>query len=243
VASLPLLDPLPRPIWQRLRIGKSPDRVEAAQFSDLLTALTDTSSGPHTHYRQSVLRLLARIKAHQRPGRPHTVFVASPVTEAGNSATALALAYAAALAGERVLLIDATSNRPDLSNIFAASLEQKNVVVLDNKEHLAEITARDSRSGLAFLPLAFVDLRTLKSQQRRRLVAGLNGLIQSYDLVFIDAGGLLEDESAMCLLPTADEVFLVARHAATTREEIAESMEVLEPAGDRLTGGILAMTH
>ncbi|MGE0053989.1 MAG: exopolysaccharide transport family protein [Hyphomicrobium sp.] len=243
VASLPLLDPLPRPIWQRFRIGKSPDRVEAAQFSDLLTALTDTSSGPHTHYRQSVLRLLARIKAHQRPGRPHTVFVASPVTEAGNSATALALAYAAALAGERVLLIDATSNRPDLSNIFAASLEQKNVVVLDNKEHLAEITARDSRSGLAFLPLAFVDLRTLKSQQRRRLVAGLNGLIQSYDLVFIDAGGLLEDESAMCLLPTADEVFLVARHAATTREEIAESMEVLEPAGDRLTGGVLAMTH
>lgn len=218
------------------------ERVEAAQFSDLLSALADYKSGGSAHYRQSILRLLARIKTQQRPGRPHTLLLASPAGDAGNSATALALAYAAALSGERVLLIDATSSNPALSRIFATTLKPTNVVVLDNKEHLAEITTHDARTGLAFLPIALVDLRTLKNQQRRRLIAGLNGLIQRYDLIIIDAGAVLEDESALCLLPAADQVMLVARAGQTTRSQVAETMEVLEPARDRLTGGILTMT-
>lgn len=219
-----------------------PERVEAAQFSDLLTALADYKGADSAHYRQSILRLLARIKTQQRPGRPHTVLLASPAAEAGNSATALALAYAAALAGERVLLVDATSSNPALSRIFATTLKPTSVVVLDNKEHLAEITTQDARTGLAFLPIALVDLRTLKNQQRRRLIAGLNGLIQRYDLIIVDAGAVLEDESALCLLPAADQVMLVARSGQTTRSQVAETMEVLEPARDRLSGGILTMT-
>lgn len=240
VASVPMLNAPRRAPWHRWR-RNAPVRVEAAQFSDLLTAVADYNDRPHTPYRQSILRLLTRVKAHQRPGRPYCVFLASPTAQSGNSATALSLAYAAALAGDRILLIDATSSRPDLSNIFASSLEHKTAVVLDNKEHLAALTTRDARSGLSLLPLAFVDLRTLKSQQRRRLIAGLNSLIQSYDLVVIDAGAVLDDESALSLLPAADEVLLVTRYAATTRGEIAQALEVLDSARDRLTGAILTM--
>jgi len=242
IAAVPMLNAPRRTLWRRLRGAKGPERVEAAQFSDVLTALADHSGGAHTHYRQSILRLLARIKAHQKPGQPHRVFLASPSQRSGNSATALALAYAAAAGGERVLLIDAASGKPDLSDIFASAIGHENVVVLDNKDHLAAITARDERSGLAMLPLAFIDLRTLKSQQRRRLIAGLYGLVQGYDLVFIDAGAVLEDESSLSLLPAADEALLVTRFASTTRGEIAEAIEVLEPARDRLTGAVLAMS-
>lgn len=243
VANIPML--AAAPAFSPITWGNGPgsSRVDAAQFSDLLTALADFKNSGAAHYRQSVLRLLTRIKTHQSPGRPHTVLFASPTADAGNSATALALAYAAALAGERVLLIDATSSNPALSRIFATSLNSNNVVVLDNKEHLANITTRDAKTGLAFLPIALADLRTLKNQQRRRLIAGLNGLIQRYDLVMIDAGAVLEDESALCLLPAADQVLLVARARETTRGAIAETMEVLEPARDRLTGAVLTMTR
>lgn len=217
-------------------------RVEAAQFSDLLTALADYKTAGHAHYRQSILRLLSRIKTNQRPARPHTVFLAAPAFQSGNSATALALAYAAALDGERVLLIDATSSDPALSNVFATSLQPQNVVVLDNKEHLAAITTRDARSGLSFLPLALVDLRTLKNQQRRRLVAGLNGLIQRYDLVFIDGGAILNDELALSLLPVADEVLVVTRAGVTTETSIGEAIEALAAARDQISGAVLTMT-
>ena len=144
--------------------------------------------------------------------------------------------------GERVLLVDATSTNPELSNIFAASLKPANAVVLDNKEHLASITTRDLRSGLAFLPIALADLRTLKNQQRRRLVAGLNSLSQGYDMIFIDAGAVLDDEAATCLLPAADQVLVVTRAGVTNRPDLGQMMEVLESARDRITGAVMTMT-
>jgi Mrp family chromosome partitioning ATPase len=242
IASIPALNGAQGRAAVSWRDRHGPQRIEAAQFSDLLTALADYKNTDDVHYRQSVLRLLSRIKSQQRPGRPHAVMLASPAADAGNSGTTLALAYAAALSGERVLLVDATSSNPALSEVFATTLKPTNVVVLDNKDHLAEITTRDARTGLTFLPIALADLRTLKNQQRRRLIAGLNGLMQRYDLIFIDAGALLDDESALCLLPAADQVLLVARAGATTRAQIAEIMDVLEPARDRLTGGVLTMT-
>ena len=224
----------------RLSDGDS-DHIEAAQFSDLMAAIADTKGQTDAVYRQAVLRLLTKIKSHQRPGRPHIVMMVSPVTGLGNSATTLAVAYAAALAGERVLLIDATSSNPELSMIFATSLKPASVVVLDSKDHLNQITTRDMRSGLAFLPIALADLRTLKNQQRRRLVAGINGISQSYDLVFIDAGAILEDEAGTSLLPAADQILIVGRAGHTNRAEIDQMLEVLEQARDRISGGVLTM--
>ena len=213
-----------------------------SQFSDLMDAISDPKSPEGRPYRQSVLRLLARIKSWQRPGRPHIAMLVSPRAGAGTSATTLAAAYAAALAGERVLLVDAASSNPELSSIFATTLKPTNIVVLDNKEHLARITTRDAASGLSFLPIALADLRMLKTQQRRRLMAGLNGLIQSYDLVLIDGGAILEDESATSLLPSADQVLIVARSGVTERGDIARALQALEGASDRVSGAVLTMT-
>jgi Mrp family chromosome partitioning ATPase len=86
-------------------------------------------------------------------------------------------------------------------------------------------------------------LRKLKTQQRGRLITGLNALIQNYDLVFIDSGTILDDEAAVSLLPTADQVLFVGRSGATTRSEVANAMEILEPAGRRLTGTVLTMSQ
>ncbi len=222
--------------------GNDETRVEAAQFSDLLAALADTKGRDDSGYRQGVLRLLAKIKGHQRPGRPHTVMLVAPQSGLGNSATTLAVAYAAALSGDRVLLVDATSTNPELSAVFATTLKPTTAIVLDNKDHLNQITTRDMRSGLAFLPIALADLRTLKNQQRRRLVAGLNGLSQGFDLIFIDAGGVLEDEAATCLLPAADQILIVGRAGMTSRADIDQTIELLEPARERITGGVLTLS-
>ena len=68
-----------------------------------------------TPFRQAVLRLLSRIRSHARAGQPQIVMMASGHAKSGTSATALALAYAAATSGERTLLIDGCSADPELS--------------------------------------------------------------------------------------------------------------------------------
>ena len=137
--------------------------------------------------------------------------------------------------------MDATSTNPELSEIFATTLKPNNVVILDNRDHLNQITTRDARSGLAFLPIAMADLRSLKNTQRRRLVAGINALSQNYDLVFIDAGAVLADEAAICLMPAADQILIVGKAGVTSRTEIESVVEILEPARERISGAVLTM--
>ncbi len=216
--------------------------IHAAQFSDLLTAIADKRGIAAVAYRQALMRLMSRLKASGRTGKAFTVLLASPHAGAGTSATALGLAYAAALRGERVLLVDAASSDAELSSIFASAIETDRVVVLDNREHLMSITTRDARSGLSLLPIALADLRTLQNHQRRKLVTGLTALSQNYDLVIIDAGGLLMDESGTALLPCADQVVLVAKAGETRGDQINATLEMLNGAGDRMAGVVLTMT-
>ena len=214
-------------------------RSERVHYSDLLAAIDKTPDRASAAYQQSVLRLLSKIKSLGRAGRPNTVMFASARAQAGNSATILATAYSAATSGERVLLVDATSTNPELSGIFATNLSKTTTVILDSKEHLNKIVTRDEKSGLSFLPIALADLRSLRIQQRRRLVAGLNLLSQDYDWIFIDAGALLDDEAATTLLPAANLVFVVARSGVTSRTDIDDMMQILEPARDRIAGSVL----
>ncbi|MGE0855310.1 MAG: GumC family protein, partial [Hyphomicrobiaceae bacterium] len=191
--------------------------ADTAGFADLMAAIAGpgaTASG--RAYRQAVLRLLSRVRMLDRTHQPQIVLVFGPRSDTGVSATALALAYAAACNGERTLLVDAASADCALSTALSADLRHDGVIVLDNKAHLQAITRRDARSGLAFLPIALADLRALRAHQRKRLATGISGLAQSHDFVVIDGGGLLDDESATALVPIADRIVLVARAGETT---------------------------
>lgn len=228
---------------RRAALSTGPGSMHAAQFGDLLTAIADTRGTAAVAYRQSLLRLLTRLKATGRPGRPFTVMLAAPHSGAGTSATALGLAYAAALQGERVLLVDATSTDTELSTIFATEINTDRTVILDNREHLASITARDGRSGLALLPIALADLRGLKNHQRRKLVSGLSALSNSYDLVVIDSGALLVDESGTALLPCADQVVIVAKAGETRNEQISATVDMMDGVREKLAGVVFTMSQ
>ena len=212
----------------------------AVSLADIMRALADpTSVTGGVAYRQSVLRLLTRTRAQLAGNHPAVAMLVSAHGGAGTSATALALAYTAALNGEKVLLVDAASSDVALSAALAGDLDHKGVIVLDNRAHLQSITRRDQRSGLVFLPIALADLRTLKAHQRKRLAHGITALSQSYDLVVIDGGALLEDESAASLLPMVDSVLVVARAGQTPAAALVEVAETLEPVRARIAGTVL----
>ncbi|MCB1506690.1 MAG: hypothetical protein KDJ47_17120 [Hyphomicrobiaceae bacterium] len=214
--------------------------AETIGFSEIMSALADARSVRNGYaFRQAVLRLVSRVRTAANGTQPAITMVLAPRSGAGASATALSLAYAAALSGERVLLIDAASTDTELSNVLARDFDHRQLVVLDNKKHLQAITRRDARTGLAFLPIALADLRTLKTHQRKRLATGISALAQSFDHVFIDGGAILEDESADALLPIVDQLLIVARSGVTSPAAIDDAVKALEPARDRLLGIVL----
>ena len=243
LATIPNLGGTSVPMWIERLLGMSGRPEAMASFSDLMLAISDPKGKRALQYRQSVLRLLRQLRSGAEPGKPTTVMFMAALPDSGASATALAIAYAAALAGDRVLLVDAASTDAELSGVFASELKGDQVVVLDSKEHLSRITTRDARSGLSFLPIALADIRTMKGVQRKRLVAGLTALADEYELIIIDAGSLLEDESAASLVPAVAHVVLVVRAMETSRYALREMSQMLEQESERIAGVVLTMTR
>jgi tyrosine-protein kinase Etk/Wzc len=187
--------------------------------------------------------LLSGLRATAKEGQPAIAALISPRAGSGASSTAFAIGYAAALAGERVLLVDGSSGNADLSEIFAPRLDTSQVVVLDSKDDLAAITSRDERTGLAVLPIALADLRRLKTSQRRRLASGLAALAHSYDLVVIDSGPVLDDDAALTLLPIATDILVVAREGTTPQSDLEETADAIATAAADARRGLVLNGH
>lgn len=211
-------------------------------LGDLVAALDEPDGTPNQRaFRQAVLRLLSRLRSDHRNGTADIIVMASGVAGAGVSTAAVAVAYAARLSGERVLLIDANSNDMDLSEALAADFEHRGLIVLDNVEHLRSITRHDAPTDLSFLPIALADLRVLRTHQRKRLAAGVASLAQSYDLVVIDAGAVLDDESATALMPVADQIVLVSRQGGPSAQADRELQRMIAPYRESVVGTLVNM--
>lgn len=209
-------------------------------LSEVMAAIANANvSDAARGYRQAVLRLTTRLRSRHRNGSPDIAVVTSAHSGTGASSTALAVAYAAAMSGERVLLVDADSTDTELSNTLATDFDHSDPIILDNTLHLRSITRRDARSGLMFLPIALADLRTLATHQRKRLAAGIVALAESYDFVVIDAGALLEDESTSTLMPIADQIILVARAGDASPLVQREAMRMIEPFEEQFAGVVV----
>ncbi len=215
-------------LGQWLASKRHPSALDASSFQGAARAVADTHDQVEFKYRQAVLRLGNRLRAEALSRGSNVVLLAGSDEAHGTSTTALAVAYATALLGEKVLLIDASSNNTALCDALAGPMPANRAIVLDDPNDLHTIITHDPRSGLAFLPIALADLRTLKMAQRLRLIAGIRALAQTYDFVMIDGGCVQRDESASIILPAVGYVAVVARANAVASEPLMSAAQQLD---------------
>ncbi len=244
-ANVSVVLPIPPLSNEHLFILRSadtrPGEADVASFEAALHAMSGTDYVGAPAFRQSVLRLLARLRARAKPGRPHVVMLAAPKRGAGNTTLAIALAEASALAAERVLLIDSTVANPAMrrEGQTCAGLEDGKTEI--NRDALSALIEHDDPTSFSTLPLAASGLIRPDVTERRRLVAALNALVQDFDLIFIDAGGIAEDEAAASLSPLADQIWFVTRYAVTRPNDVVAVEDLLVPVRDRIAGAVLTM--
>jgi polysaccharide biosynthesis transport protein len=213
--------------------------IDLSRFGLLVRAIGNSGARDETAYRQATLALLSRIRSRAGGYTPYSVLVVTPHAGCGGSSVALSIATAAGLLGDRVLLVDAASADTAIAGAYGAPVPGDRAVVLDDKSDLASILTRDSVTGVAILPIGLADLRRLKSTQQTRLQRGLSALARDFDLVVIDGGAVLEDDSANVMLPCANEILVVARAGLTDAAALDAVARHFEPALDRLSGVVL----
>lgn len=228
---------------------KGLEDFESAYGIRALVAIPQRLRDPSTHReRQAALepfRILRNgLGFLAAPDPVKVVMVTSAVPGEGKSTVAAGLARAAALAGQRVVLVEADLRRPTFHEQFRLEGERRGLTTALIGNIPATELMRPALPGLKamqILPAGPLPPNSAELLRSARMSQVLEQLSHAVDLVILDAPPLLPVADARVLLdsPRIDACLLVARAYRTTRDEVRRARAVVEAHRSRGVGLVI----
>lgn len=197
-----------------------------------------TVRAPESPAAEAYRYLRSRLQPLLRDG-DRTILVTSAGDGEGRTTTAANLAAALAMAGRRVILVDADLRRPSLHTVFG----------MDNGPGLADILAGTTAPADAMQagPLPGLHLVTAGPAagaaadllEGSRLGPTLRGLHALCDIVVLDSAPVLSVSDGIALAAMSDHVLLVGDYRRTTRGYVARALAELAEVVDGNISGVL----
>ena len=193
---------------------------------------------PHSPVAESLRSLRTRILLDSR-GKPiRSLMVSSALPLEGKTFTCTNLASIIAMAGERVLLVDADLRRPSLHKRFGMDNEGGLAHALESGEPAFELARSTNVPNLDVL-VAGNATRPAELLQRDRLQALLESLEARYDMVIVDTSpiGIIADGLVWASL--TDAAMQVVESDRTQRHVAQLAATQLVQASPRVLGAVL----
>jgi capsular exopolysaccharide synthesis family protein len=195
---------------------------------------------PRSASAESFRSLRTAIQVASQAGRLRTLLVTSPLFGEGKSTVAYNTAVAFALAGKRVLLLDADMRKPKLHEFFSKPCSPGLSDVLISKSKASTcIHSHRTLPTLSLMPAGsetIASAELLESNEFDQLLVALTG---EYDLVIADSPPILLLTDARVLSEKFGATIAVIRARQTTRTVLKSLSSVLELSGSRAVGLVL----
>lgn len=196
---------------------------------------------PFSSYAESQRTLRTALQFVDVDEPPKVVMVTSSVPQEGKTTLSLSLARASAMAGAKVLLVEADMRRPELSK--AVGVEPSGVLkeVLAGSKRADEAIFKDPKTSAH---LVFAGSGVASSAEllgSKRMAAFLQVARQRYDLVIVDTPPVLAVSDASAMAKSVDTTVFVVRWAETPRDTIKTALHQLELVGAAVAG--IALTQ
>jgi capsular exopolysaccharide synthesis family protein len=224
-------------------LARIPEPPRSIRSADKLSMMVEASGRQSEAYRKLRVAFDFANLSHQA----RTVMVTSAVEEEGKSTTVSNLAVALALAGRRVCLVDLDFRRPYLDRFFDlkgrpgmtdAVLGHSSIADVSYPITLSQATVTLNRNGngsqppqpglLHVIPCGQLPPNPAEFLESRPLKAFLRGLVESYDLLLIDAAPLVPVSDGVTVANQADAMIVVVRLSSMNRGLIGELRRVLD---------------
>lgn len=178
---------------------------------------------PLSRYAEAVRALRMGVQMADVDAPAKFVLLTSSVPQEGKSTLATSLAFSAAKAGLRTLLIDGDLRHPTVTKFFELEKAAGLVDLLTGT--VAAEACFQTREGVSVLPAGSKSQNPpdlLGSARMKSLVEQLRGV---FDYIVIDTPPVGPVIDAKVLSQLADKVIFVVRWQSTTREVVAQNLE------------------
>jgi succinoglycan biosynthesis transport protein ExoP len=186
-------------------------------------------SDPKSMFSEAIISIRTLLRLNIRNGS-NVLMVTSAAPQEGKTVLSTSLARSAALAGERVLLIDCDMRRPAVSRHISSVEEQ----VVDNVT-----IRRDALSSLNVITLSSDSGSPQDFFASARMATLMATLRARYDLIVLDTPPVLAVTDARILSALADVTILVVGWRKTPRKLVGRAVAELRSSGAQLAGTVI----
>jgi capsular exopolysaccharide synthesis family protein len=228
----------------------SPDQIEAATKLPILAEVPSARWRQQTQYLFTIypyaeifhrLRINLFGRAQDKP--LHTLLITSADLAEGKSTIALNLASAVALAGHKVILIDADLRNPSLHERLSLPNEVGLNDVLGGRATLDEAVQGTQPFGLHVLTSGIHSGPPVQLMDSHRFSALLDEVKAEYDVVLIDSPAFMAVAESAVLASLVDGVLLIFRNNWVRRDSAERMLEELAIQDAKVLGVAVNRTN
>ena len=165
--------------------------------------------------------------------------ITSAASGEGKSTHALGLARTAALAGEKVVLVDADLRRSGVSRLLARDPDFALGDFLRGRCTADDVIAVEEQSGMHFVPSIPLEAAWTSRHDLLRFVELVDYLKVRFDIVIIDLPPILGLAETVRLALITDSIALIIRWGRTERQSVEYAIDALRSAGGSASTVIL----
>ena len=190
-------------------------------------------------YEEAVRRMCLKLLSQRSSASSTVVLITSPIRQQGKTVLSASLATALALAGRRVLLMDADLRHRKLSQILSSPDQAGMNEIFSGK---LQVSPESSIAGIHGLDL--MGAGTLKSSstellKRPNVATWFADQRRNYEFLILDSSALLDQTDALVLYPYADLTLVVARIGHLALSQVEYSMELMKEFGNSERVGVV----
>lgn len=194
---------------------------------------------PQSILAESYRSLRTSLQIDRRQTPHQVILVTSPYPGDGKTTTASNLAISLALAGRKVLLIDADLRNPSQHRVFDCSRERGLTLMLKGILPFDQLVQPTSIPGLDLLVAGQEVESPAELLASHGLSEHLEDIRRAYQVVIIDSSPLLVVTDPSILAAEVDGILLITRASQTRRRDAMRVAELLKALGTPVLGAVL----
>lgn len=184
-------------------------------------------------------RLRTNLQFVNVANRPRSIVVTSSRSGEGKSVTVANLAVTLASAGARVCLVDADLRRPSVAKYLGLEGTVGLTTILIGRVSLDDALQPYGDENLQVLASGQIPPNPSELLGSEAMVALLGELKSRFDMVLVDTAPLLPVTDAAILSTSMDGVLVVAGSGIVTREQLKQSISMLNAVDAHILGIVL----